>query len=65
MIINIKKILAAPFTLPTAKEYAQRKLAEHERELIEARRIVHSAATNVLYHERVVADLRRALETME
>lgn len=61
MISSIKKM----FRLPTPKEYAQRKLAEHERELIEARRVAHSATTNVLYHERVVNELRRAVETAE
>lgn len=61
MISLIKKM----FRLPTPKEYAQRKLAEHERELIEARRIAHSAAANVLYHERVVNELRRIVEATE
>lgn len=61
MIPFVKKM----FRLPTPKEYAQRKLQEHERELIEARRIAHSAATNVLYHERVVNELRRTVETAE
>ncbi len=50
------------FRLPTPREYAKRKLEEHQRELIEARRISQSAVTNVMYHERVIADLRRALQ---
>ena len=51
------------FRLPTPREYAERKLEEHQRELIEARRISQSAVTNVMYHERVIADLKRTLET--
>ena len=58
MINAVKRL----FRLPTPREYAERKLEEHQRELIEARRISQSAATNVMYHERVVADLRRTLQ---
>ena len=59
MIQSIKKALAKP----TAQEYAQRMLEAHQRELIEARRIAQASQANVQYHERVIADLKRALET--
>ena len=58
MINAVKRL----FRLPTPREYAERKLEEHQRELIEARRVAQSATTNVMYHERVVADLRRTLQ---
>ena len=58
-MINAVKRLFRP---PTPREYAERKLEEHQRELIEARRVAQSATTNVMYHERVVADLRRTLQ---
>ena len=59
MIQSIKKA----FAKPTAREYAQRMLEAHQRELIEARRISQASQSNVQYHERVIADLKRTLET--
>lgn len=59
MIQPIKKALAKP----TTQEYAQRMLEAHQRELIEARRIAQASQANVQYHERVIADLKRTLET--
>lgn len=56
-----KSSLLRLFRLPTAKEHAQRRLDEHQRELIEARRAAQYAASAVIYHERVIADLQRAL----
>lgn len=58
MIQSIKKA----FVKPTAQEYAQRMLEAHQRELIEARRISQASQSNVQYHERVIADLKRTLE---
>lgn len=59
MIQQIKKF----FTTPPAREHAKRRLEEHQRELIEARRTAQYAAAAVGYHERVIADLKRTLET--
>lgn len=56
----LKKISKA-FAPPTAREYAQRKLLEHERELVEARRVQQAAVANVSFHERTIAELRRSL----
>lgn len=57
MITKIKKAL----TPPTAQELARRRLDEHERQLVDARRVSQAAQATVGYHERVIADLRRSL----
>ncbi len=49
------------FAVPTVQELAKRYLAEHERDLIKARRNAQAAQATVNYHERVIADLRRTL----
>lgn len=49
------------FTRPTAQTWAARRLEEHQRELIEARRTHQMALATVGYHERVIADLERTL----
>lgn len=55
------RLLTRMFARPTPHEYALRKLEEHQRELIEARRIAQASAVNVIFHERSIADLKRSL----
>ena len=57
MIQSIKKA----FAKPTAREYAQRMLGAHQRELVEARRVAQASQANVEYHEQVITDLKRTL----
>lgn len=59
------RTLIKMFARPTPREYALRKLEDHQRELIEARRIAQASAVNVIFHERSIADLRRCLIELE
>ena len=55
------KLFKKLFEKPTFTEFASRELEHHQRMLLIARQHQQSTAATVIYHERVIADLKRTI----